>query len=432
MSTKPYKKLRPISLPIVFNPLARLKIYGQNTLEGTRKSIFSSIAVFSSVFVIINIVFELILVQFFDPSLAIDYDIFYIVVPGLIVFLERKFKSKLIVQLNIILYISGLNYMGIQNIANFTELSFPITMLIWGLAMLMSGFLFRPVFVFVESAIIVASFVLMNMYFPGQTYFTSYTMFVIILLYAFFIYTMSLMMEKIVSRSGRQTEQIRELFEKGKETFSEVAHRLKTPLTVLKFELEELEDSTEKLNLKETIEEIQNAVESITKLAKANVVSVKQEVTPIRIEDLISPIKSSTPKLVQALEKNTGYKRVIKFDIPPKVLNSKITINETQIRECLLNLLDNSIKHSGKKNVKIMVRIRKNRRYFVFEVSDNGAGFDTTKNKKNKDKSNADGLHIGLDICRKIVNNHNGIFEISSSKGKGTKATMHLPVDIAE
>jgi signal transduction histidine kinase len=71
------------------------------------------------------------------------------------------------------------------------------------------------------------------------------------------------------------------------------------------------------------------------------------------------------------------------------------------------------------------------------EVSDNGIGFDERYLEKifqmfqrlhNKDTYSGTG--IGLAICKKIAENHNGLITAKSVPGEGSTFTVFLPSNI--
>ena len=78
--------------------------------------------------------------------------------------------------------------------------------------------------------------------------------------------------------------------------------------------------------------------------------------------------------------------------------------------------------------------IKKHRTYVRLSVSDNGIGFDSAHAKKVFDlferlhhRDAYSGTGIGLAICKKIAENHNGYIEAESKKGEGTTFYIYLP-----
>lgn len=107
-----------------------------------------------------------------------------------------------------------------------------------------------------------------------------------------------------------------------------------------------------------------------------------------------------------------------------------------QIRQLFQNLIGNALKyHKEDKNPVINISTQPgDNGNVVLKIEDNGIGFD----EKYKDKifqlfqrlhgkSAYGGTGIGLAICKKIVEHHNGTIAVSSTVGTGTTFSVSLP-----
>lgn len=125
------------------------------------------------------------------------------------------------------------------------------------------------------------------------------------------------------------------------------------------------------------------------------------------------------------------------------------TINAipAQIHQLFINLVANSLKFT-KPDVAPQVKISaekitdgetrdgiafSDKDYIKIVVADKGIGFDQEFADKifllfrRLEKETYDGTGIGLAICKKIVENHNGYIYAESTLGKGTKFVIYLP-----
>ncbi|MBO9635102.1 MAG: PAS domain-containing sensor histidine kinase, partial [Chitinophagaceae bacterium] len=80
------------------------------------------------------------------------------------------------------------------------------------------------------------------------------------------------------------------------------------------------------------------------------------------------------------------------------------------------------------------LKLRSNRNFYKFVVSDNGIGFEEIYAERIfqlfqrlHGKAEYPGSGIGLAICRRIADNHAGMISASSSPGKGARFTIILP-----
>ncbi|MBA2612074.1 MAG: CHASE3 domain-containing protein [Bacteroidetes bacterium] len=140
------------------------------------------------------------------------------------------------------------------------------------------------------------------------------------------------------------------------------------------------------------------------------------------------------------------------------VLNIKpleeISGNNTQLRQLFQNLISNALKFSDKSVPKIEVSGQyysyeelkntdwikdfnsKQKKYYCIFVKDNGIGFELQYLRqifiifqRLHGRSEYEGTGIGLAICKRIVENHEGFITAESEVGKGTTFIIGLPVN---
>jgi light-regulated signal transduction histidine kinase (bacteriophytochrome) len=133
-----------------------------------------------------------------------------------------------------------------------------------------------------------------------------------------------------------------------------------------------------------------------------------------------------------------------------KILVEKLpslNINPGLMRSLFHNLIGNSLKYS-KKNVKPIVRIsceisyekakndaKQHERYCRIYVTDNGIGFDQKDSeqifsifKRLHFNNEFEGTGIGLAICKKIADQHNGFISARSKLNEGSTFIVSLPI----
>ncbi len=112
---------------------------------------------------------------------------------------------------------------------------------------------------------------------------------------------------------------------------------------------------------------------------------------------------------------------------------------ESEIEQVVLNLLRNSAQAMANQKTNVPQRIALRTKTYDnrvrIEVEDNGPGMDEETRKRIFEpffttKSAGQGTGLGLSVSYTIiVDNHNGILEVESELGKGSKFTIHLPLD---
>ncbi len=104
-----------------------------------------------------------------------------------------------------------------------------------------------------------------------------------------------------------------------------------------------------------------------------------------------------------------------------------IHADQSQLVQLFQNLIDNAIKFRSKKKLKIHIHCKQNKSEWIFSIRDNGIGirkqfaekiFIIFQRLHTQDKYAGTG--IGLAICKKIIQRHQGKIWLESKTGKGT------------
>jgi signal transduction histidine kinase len=180
-----------------------------------------------------------------------------------------------------------------------------------------------------------------------------------------------------------------------------------------------------------------------TSPARAVVKDVRQEINQINriLTDLLETARPRQPQIRRSdlnitvehavmLARQQALSKPILIDLRKAPALSEVEHDSDQIHQVLLNLLLNSIQAIDGKGV-IEVAIEESGNNAVISVADNGRGiphehlpnifrpFYTTK---------GNGTGLGLSLARRIVEEHHGRIEVTSSLGKGTKFIVTLPL----
>ncbi|MFK4003937.1 ATP-binding protein [Qipengyuania sp. NPDC077563] len=107
------------------------------------------------------------------------------------------------------------------------------------------------------------------------------------------------------------------------------------------------------------------------------------------------------------------------------------TIAPSLLRQLFQNLIENSIKHAGSDRLVVTIHHKEDNGEHVFYVGDNGKGIPDEK----KDMvftqffrdGSAEGLGLGLTICQRIANLHDGYMEIHDREEPGCCMVVRIP-----
>ncbi len=133
---------------------------------------------------------------------------------------------------------------------------------------------------------------------------------------------------------------------------------------------------------------------------------------------------------LQMLVKESGA--VITYDVLPVVM-----ANSSQLTQLFQNLIDNAIKFQGEEPPQIHISAKKEKNEWVFSVRDNGIGIEPEFFKRIfiifqrlHNREEYSGTGIGLALCKKIVECHDGRIWVESEIGKGS--IFYFTISIGE
>ncbi|MDF3819423.1 ATP-binding protein [Leptospira sp. 96542] len=130
----------------------------------------------------------------------------------------------------------------------------------------------------------------------------------------------------------------------------------------------------------------------------------------------------------------TLYHSKIKHDVDLiKEYNTDLLClgNRDQLNQVWINLLNNALQAMGYKG-KLKIKLEENQNFIVTSVIDSGAGIPLEIGSRVFDpffttKKHGEGIGLGLDICKQIVEKMRGKIEFQSRPGE-TVFSVHLPV----
>lgn len=242
--------------------------------------------------------------------------------------------------------------------------------------------------------------------------------------------------ETLEEKVRERTAEIEKLLKQKDEFIWQLSHDLKSPLTPLVglisvFE-EEVKDRKQKelvSVMKRNIEYMKNLVSKtleFERLGSPKMKPVFQKIKPFEIiNDIILSKDSIVRKKKIRIENNVDKKLVVNAD-------------ELQFRELFDNLITNAIKFTSE-NGWVKIDAEKDKDSVVFSVSDNGVGMTKEQinhvfdefYKVDQSRHELSSSGLGLAICKRIVEKHNGrIWAESPGKNKGSTFFAEIPFDL--
>lgn len=226
--------------------------------------------------------------------------------------------------------------------------------------------------------------------------------------------------------------------ERQKRFVADASHELRTPLTSLKMSTEvALLDKS--LSKDELHEALKSNLEEAAKLDSLlnNLLRLSQlESDEIRQKFIKIPIQTVVTMAIEQVRPHANAKQ-ISISNDTKALS--VFGDNDSLVQLFVILLDNAIKYSPESSI-VNVTSEQNQNDLAITVSDHGIGIEPKALKHvfdrfyraDKARSGNSGFGLGLSIAQHIADLHDGSITLSSTVGKGTKATVHFPVDFID
>ena len=223
-------------------------------------------------------------------------------------------------------------------------------------------------------------------------------------------------------------------FKQMKQFTADASHELKTPLTVLKGEMEialKTEKTVEGFRevIKSSLEEIDRMsalVKSLLNLAKLDS-RVRLPNDNIKLDGIVEERFNQTLPMA----KDKGIDMVMAKKESVIIMGDKIGIGQL-----LFNLIYNAIKYTSKDG-RIEISLEQSDNWAIIKVIDTGIGiaeedlphiFDRFYRVDKARTTGAGGVGLGLSICKEIAEAHGGKIEVESEAGKGSVFKVYLPL----
>jgi signal transduction histidine kinase len=200
-----------------------------------------------------------------------------------------------------------------------------------------------------------------------------------------------------------------------------IAHEVRNPLTSIKGFIQLFQ---EKINpeyvqvMLSELDRIELIITEFLSLAKPHATYFKKKGLEGIIKSTLAIVE--TQAIMKGIEVKTTWADITPF----------IHCDENKLKQVLINILKNGME-AMPMGGKIYIQLHQEQQHVHIRIIDEGCGISEQRLQKLGEpfySSKEKGTGLGLMICFKIIEEHNGRIEIESKEGKGTAVNIILPV----
>lgn len=216
-----------------------------------------------------------------------------------------------------------------------------------------------------------------------------------------------------------------------KDFISNVSHEFRTPLSIIKGNLESILDGmTKKEDIPNTCTTLINETDRLERMVKdlLNLSRLEAGKLEVDFQELdVNSIIKDTLRGLRPLINNKEIKVELFMEELPQLLS-----DYDKLKQLLLIFLDNAIKFSNNNGV-LQISTHHDEESINITIKDEGVGIPKgeiqylgEKFYKADKARNSRGTGLGLSIAKRLIKILNGSFSIESEEGKGTKIVISI------
>ena len=242
-------------------------------------------------------------------------------------------------------------------------------------------------------------------------------------------------LERLSLSLNRMITRLDDAFQNSKRFVADASHDLRTPLTILRGELESLaEDNRLDSELRdragsmlEEVVHLGKIVEQLFTLSRLDAGEAQTEWTRFDLTELAK----TTVEQMNLLAEDKGISITCNASEPAPVKGNRV-----RLKQVVVNLLDNAIKYTLAKGA-IHLRVHAMNGHAVLEVEDNGIGippdalphiFERFYRVDEARSAESESAGLGLSIVKSICTAHGAEVDAQSTVGRGSSFRVRLPL----
>ena len=217
--------------------------------------------------------------------------------------------------------------------------------------------------------------------------------------------------------------------------YTDIAHELLTPLTVISASVERLRDKEPVHG--QDYDLMQLNIDRMVRLLQEILETSKSQSGKLKLLIAYGDIMQYIQQTALCIEPLMAQRK-LKFSIQCSPESMMGWIDTDKLDKIIYNLLSNASKYTQKEDGNVLLQVHANKKYdhIIIKVSDNGIGIPQDKMKNlfqrfydgDYRRQQTIGHGLGLALTQELVFLHGGTINCDSEEGKGTTFTVTLPI----
>lgn len=231
-------------------------------------------------------------------------------------------------------------------------------------------------------------------------------------------------LSELADAFNTMTLHIKKMLHAKERLMLDVSHELRSPLTRLKVALEFLPEGAAKESLKEDVAIMESMITEILETARLRDGYAKLNLEEV---DLVALTKSIVTGFAGS---SPGVEAA---GMPASM---PLVVDPALCRTVLKNIITNAVKYSGSDKGPVSISLMHEPPYGIIQVRDHGVGipeedlphiFEPFYRVEKSRSQVIKGYGLGLNLCKTIMEAHEGRIDIASVPGEGTTVTLRFP-----
>lgn len=245
---------------------------------------------------------------------------------------------------------------------------------------------------------------------------------------------------KVASAFNDMSSQLSRAEEVRRNLVADVAHELRTPLSIMRGKLDVLQQNGEPIE-PENLLSIQDEMIRLTRLVddlhQLSLAEARKLSFTFKMTDMLALLQQTIERVsARAIEKD------IRMSLSSETKHTVLSVDPDRMTQVILNLLVNAIRHTpsgGSIQICLSENLdSKQQAVLQIAIQDNGSGidpqhlpslFDRFYRIDDSRSRTSGGMGLGLAITKEFVLIHHGMIDVKSRLEYGTTFTVCLPMD---